>query len=114
MVAAGADVEDQRPEALPAERQFDRPVHVGHVGEVAALAAVAVDGDRLPGLDPSAEGLQGEVGPLAGSPDREEPQRDEVQAVELRVEDGGREKIAASVPKANVAENGPTPDTGNP
>jgi hypothetical protein len=39
------------------------------VGEVAALAAVAVDDDRLACLDLAAEVLQGKVGALAGTPD---------------------------------------------
>ena len=32
--------------------------HVGNVGEVAALGAVAIDDDRLARLDPAAEGLE--------------------------------------------------------
>ena len=86
MVAAGADVEDVRSRARPAEGQFDRPGDVGNMGQVATLAAVAVDDDRLARLDLAAEGFQREVGPLAGAPDREEAQGEEVQAVELRVE----------------------------
>jgi hypothetical protein len=33
--------------------------------------------------DPPPEGLQGKVGPLTGAPDREEPEGEEAQAVEL-------------------------------
>ena len=86
VVGAGADVEDRRAWTRPAEGKFDGPGDVGNVGQVAALAAVAVDDDRLARLDLAAEGFQREVGPLAGAPDREEAQGDEVQAVELRVE----------------------------
>jgi len=55
VVSAGADVKDGRPSPLPPQRQFDRPGHVGNVGEVAALAAVAVDHHRLARLDLAAE-----------------------------------------------------------
>jgi ATP-dependent DNA helicase DinG len=63
-----------------------RAGHVGHVSEVAPLAAVAVEGDRFPGEDLPAEGFQREVRPLVFAPDGEESQRDEVEAVELCVE----------------------------
>ena len=51
------------------------------MGKVAALGAVAVDDDRLARLDPAAEGFQGKAGALARSPNREEPQGEEAQAV---------------------------------
>ena len=86
MVAAGADVEDVRSRAGPAEGQFDRPGDVGNMGQVATLAAVTVDDDRLARLDLAAECLQGDVVALAGTPDGEEAQGDEVQTVELRAE----------------------------
>ncbi|MEI6676730.1 MAG: hypothetical protein WCO57_16285 [Verrucomicrobiota bacterium] len=54
MISAGAHVQDRRAGAPPPQRQFDRPGHVGNVGEVAALAAVAVDDDRLARLNPAA------------------------------------------------------------
>ena len=44
--------------------QLDGPGHVLDVGEVAPLAAIAVDGDGLAGLDPPLEALQGKIGPL--------------------------------------------------
>ena len=49
MVSAGADVESERGGARMLQGQFDRPGDVVDVGEVAALAAVAVDDDRLAG-----------------------------------------------------------------
>ena len=54
VVSAGADVQDGRARTRPPQRQFDRPGHVGDMGEVAALAAVAVDDDRLARLEPAA------------------------------------------------------------
>ena len=66
--------------------QFDRPGDVGNMGQVATLAAVTVDDDRLARLDLAAEVLEGEIVALPWTPDREEAQGDEVQAVELRVE----------------------------
>ena len=86
MISAGADVQDHRAGAPPPEGQFDRPGHVGNVSEVAALATVAVDDDRLPSLDPAAERFQGKIGPLSRSPNREKPQRHEAQAVQAGVE----------------------------
>ena len=86
VVVAGADVQDDRPGTLPLNREADRPGHVGKVGQVAALAAIAVDNDRLVLLDLAAERFQGQVGPLAVTPHREEPQGEEAQAVEAGVE----------------------------
>ena len=86
MVSAGADVESERGGARMLQGQFDRPGDVVDVGEVAALAAVTVDDDRLARLDLAAECLQGDVVALAGTPDGEEAQGDEVQTVELRAE----------------------------
>ena len=56
------------------------------MGQVAALAAVTIDNQWLARLDPAAEGFQGQVGPLAGAPHREEPQGQEAQAVLAGVE----------------------------
>ena len=86
MVFTGADVQDGRSGTGPVDRQFDRPGHILDVGEVAALATVAVDDDRLARLDLAAEVLQSEVWALAWTPDREEPQGEESQAVEAGVE----------------------------
>ena len=69
MISAGAYVQDQRTGAPPPQRQFDRPGHVGNVGEVVALGAVAVDDDRLARLDPATERFQGEIGALSRPPD---------------------------------------------
>ena len=82
VVSAGADVQDGRAGTGPPQRLFDRPGHVGNVGEVAALAAVAVDDERLARLDAATERFQGKIGPLPRSPDREKPKRHEAQAVE--------------------------------
>ncbi len=68
------------------EGQFDRPGHILDVGDVAALAAVAVDDDLLARVDLAAERFQGEVWALAWTPDGEEPQGEEAQAVEAGVE----------------------------
>ena len=65
VIFAGSHVQDHRTGAGPPQRQFDRPGHVGNMGEVAALGAVAVDDDWLARLDPAAEGFQGKVGTLA-------------------------------------------------
>ncbi len=81
MVFAGADVQDSRTGSLPPQRQFHRPGDIGHVGQVAALAAVSIDYQRLACFDPATERFQGKVGALTGSPDREEPQGEEAQAV---------------------------------
>ena len=86
VVFAGADVHDDRTGSPPPQRQSHRPRHVGHMGQVAALGAVAVDDDRLARLDPAAEVLHGKVGTLSRSPNREEPQGEEAQAVEPGVE----------------------------
>ena len=83
VIPAGADVQNGRAGTGPTEGQFDRPGHIHDVGEVATLATVAVDDDRLTCLDPPAEALQGKVGSLAGSPDGEEPQGEKPDAVEL-------------------------------
>jgi len=85
VVFAGAHVQDGRTGTSPPQRQFDRPAHVGNMGEVAALAAVAVDDDRLARLDPAAERFQGQIGALSRPPDREEPQGEEAQAVQAGV-----------------------------
>ena len=86
MVFAGADVQDGRAGTGPVDRQFNRPGHILDVGEVAALAAVAVDDDRFARLDLAAEVLQGKVRALAVTPDGEEPQGEEAQTVEAGVE----------------------------
>lgn len=74
VVLAGADVQNGRSGTGPVEGQFDGASHVGNVGEIPALAAVAVDDHRLARLDPAAESLQGKVGTLAWTPDGDEPQ----------------------------------------
>ena len=86
VVPARADVQDHRTGAGPPQRQFHRPRHIRDVGEVAALVAVAVDHHRQARRNPAAERLQGQVGALAGSPDREKPQRHEPQIVQPGVE----------------------------
>ncbi|MCU0751067.1 MAG: hypothetical protein MUF13_16130 [Akkermansiaceae bacterium] len=58
----------------PVERQFDCPGNILDVGEVAALAIIAVDDDRLARLNLATESFQSEVGALAWPPDGEEPQ----------------------------------------
>jgi hypothetical protein len=59
------------------EGQFDRPGHIGDVGEVAALAVVAIDDDRLASLDLATERFQGEIAALAGNADGEDSQCEE-------------------------------------
>ena len=85
VVSAGADVQNYRSRPLPPQRQSHRPRHVGHMGQVAALGAVAIDDDRLARLDPAAERFQGKVGPLSRSSNREEPKGEEAQAVQAGV-----------------------------
>jgi hypothetical protein len=43
VVAARSDVREHRSPTPPPQRRFQGPDHVGRVGDVAALAAVAVD-----------------------------------------------------------------------
>jgi hypothetical protein len=86
VVFAGADVQDGRSGTGPVEGRLDCASHVPDVGEVTALAAVDIDHGRLTVGEAAAERLQGEVGALAGSPDREEPQGEEAQFVEPEVE----------------------------
>jgi hypothetical protein len=64
----------------------DRTDHVVHVGEVAALGSITQDGGRGAVEQAAAERLDGQVWALVGSPDREEPQRDELESVESGVE----------------------------
>jgi hypothetical protein len=86
VVFAGAHIQDDRAGSLPPQRQSHRPGHVGNMGQVAALGVVAMDDQWFACLDPAAEVLQGKVGALAGSPDREEPQGEEAQAVLAGIE----------------------------
>ena len=69
VVSAGADVQDGRAGTGPPQRQFNRPGHIGNVGEVAALGAVAIDDDRLARLDAATERFQGKIGALSRPPD---------------------------------------------
>ena len=59
---------------------------ISDLGFQSTLGSVAIDDDRLARLHPAAEGFQGQVGPLAVAPHREEPQGEEAQAVEAGVE----------------------------
>jgi len=115
VVSAGAYVQDQRTGAPPPQRQFDRPGHIGNVGEVTALAAVAVDDDRLARLDPAAERFQGKIGPLPRSPNREEPQRHEAQTVQAGGR-GGRPRppLAAREGEMSLASRAPRCRTAHP
>ena len=86
VISARSDVQNHRTGAGPPKRQFHRPRHIRDVGEVAALPPVAVDDERAACHNPACERLQGQVGALAGSPDREKPQRHKAQAVQAGVE----------------------------
>ncbi len=86
VIPARSHVQDHRAGAPPPDGQSDRPGHVGNVGEVAALGAVAVDHDWLAHLDPATERFQGKIGALSRPPDREKPQGNEAQAVQAGVE----------------------------
>ena len=65
VVSARPDVQDHRSPAPPVQRQFHRPGHIRDVGEVAPLAPVAVDHQRLARRDPAGERIQSQVGALA-------------------------------------------------
>ena len=81
---------------------------VGYVGEVAPLAAVAVDDDRLARLDPAAERFHGKIRPLSRPPDGEEPERHEAEAVQAggRV---GRPRPTQTAPEGEMSLAGHVP-----
>lgn len=58
VVLAGPDVQDGRSWTGPVEGQLDGASHVLDVGEVTALAAVAIDRERLTVGEAASEGLQ--------------------------------------------------------
>jgi hypothetical protein len=80
---AGADLQDGRSGTGPVAGRLDGASNFLDVGEVTASAAVANDYERLTVDEAAAEGLQGEVGALAGP-----------QTEKIRRGGGGRGSIA--------------------